>query len=721
MGGKKKAKKGGKKRPSKAQNVKAVLADFFKSNSESYSYRQILKLLGIRDMHSKEAIKDLLFSMESKGIVSRNREGKWEGKIAPEEYTGVLDHVNARFAYVVVEGLEEDIWVKKENLNYAVDGDEVLVRITKSRGTKGRAEGRIVAIKNRARLELVGKIDFSEKYAFVTPDGRNLHFDVFLFPEKTRKAKQNDKVIVKITKWHNAENRNPSGEVVRVLGQAGENNAEIHSIMAEFGLPFEFPKNIETAAKKIPEVIDEEKESYRRDMRSTTTFTIDPEDAKDFDDAISIERLKNGNWEIGVHIADVANYIKEGSILDKEAYERATSVYLVDRTIPMLPEKLSNGVCSLRPKEDKLTFSAVFELNELGDIKSKWFGRTITHSDRRFTYEDAQAVLDNDLGDFLEELKVLNFTAKSLKKKRFDQGAVNFETVEVKFDLDEKGKPLAVIPKVRKDTHKLVEEFMLLANREVATYVNGMKFGRSKESPTFVYRTHDDPNSEKLQNLAGFAAKFGHKLNLNGNLVKNLNMLLTEIEGKPEQNVLESVAIRSMAKAKYTTSDTGHFGLAFDHYTHFTSPIRRYPDVMVHRLLWDYLSGNNPPEGDPIEKQCLHTSEREKRASDAERASIKYKQVEFMSERVGDELDGIVSGVTEWGVFVELSDTKCEGMVRISDLDDDFYEYDERNYRVIGKRSKRIITLGDNLTVQVVRTDVDRRTIDLRLIDKNKD
>ena len=501
--------------------------------------------------------------------------------------------------------------------------------------------------------------------------------------------------------------------MIEVLGKAGENDAEIHSIMAEFGLPFRFEQRVEGAAEMIKDEIAPEEIHKRKDLRATTTFTIDPVDAKDFDDAISYHKLENGNLEIGVHIADVSHYVVDGSVLDKEAINRATSVYLVDRTIPMLPEKLSNGVCSLRPNEDKLTFSAIFEITPNAKIKRTWFGKTIIHSDRRFTYEEAQERIETEEGDYATEIRELNDLAKLFKKERFSKGAINFETVEVKFDLDEKGKPLGVIPKERKDAHKLVEEFMLLANQSVAEYI----YSRNEGKDTFVYRTHDSPDPEKLNSFSVFARKFGHDLKLgSSNISDSLNALIEKIQGEPEQNVLESIAIRSMAKAKYTTEPNGHFGLAFPHYTHFTSPIRRYPDVMVHRLLEHYLNKKKSPDEGPFEELCKHSSEMEKRAADAERASIKYKQVEYMQSMDEKEFDGIISGVTEWGVYVEMILTKCEGMIRVSDLTDDYYEYDEKNFCLIGKQNKRMITLGDEVKVRVIKTDIDRRTIDLEFV-----
>jgi len=490
----------------------------------------------------------------------------------------------------------------------------------------------------------------------------------------------------------------------------------MHAIVLEFGLALEFPEKVMAQAEKLPDDLTDEEFARRRDMRKVNTFTIDPDDAKDFDDALSVERLPNGNYEVGIHIADVSHYVKTGTLLDKEAYRRATSVYLVDRTIPMLPERLSNQLCSLRPHETKLTFSAVFELEESGKMVAEWFGRTVTYSDRRFTYEEAQEVIESGQGDFAQELTLLNNMALNMRAERYRKGAINFETQEVKFVLDEAGKPVEVIPKTRKDAHKLIEEFMLLANMQVATFIYNKKT-RNKQPKTFVYRTHDYPDADRLKDFSMFAGKFGYKLNLRTeNISRSLNDLIGQIEGKPEQNVLESLAIRTMAKAKYTTQTDGHFGLGFDHYTHFTSPIRRYPDVMVHRLLQRYLDSRSSADQEEFEAKCTHSSEREKVAAEAERASIKYKQVEFMQDHNNIIFKGIVSGVTEWGVFVEITSNKCEGLVRMASLKDDFYEFDERNYRIIGRRKGRIINLGDDVKVRVFDTDIDKRTIDLDFV-----
>ena len=681
------------------------------------STKEIIRKLNLESKNSRATMEAALHKLIKDGAAELTSDGRYRTTAVPEEITGRVDYVNSRFAYIISEELEQDATVTSNKLKNALDGDIVKVRLFGDKASEKRLEGEVTEIVARGREEFVGRIELSPRFAFVVPDSRKMHTDIFVSNDSTMDAKNNDKVIVRITQWPD-KNKNPEGKVVRVLGKAGENEAEINSIMAEFNLPFEFPKGVESQAKKISEDITEEEISKRRDFRNITTFTIDPADAKDFDDALSIQLLENGNYEIGIHIADVAHYINPGTMLDKEAIERATSVYLVDRTIPMLPERLSNELCSLRPNEDKLTFAAVFELDQDAQVKKEWFGRTVIHSDRRFSYEEAQERIETLQDDFARELTILNTLALKLRAERFARGAINFETTEVKFRLDEKGIPLEVITKVRKDAHKLVEEFMLLANKRVAEFVYSKGKSR-KTAPTFVYRTHDYPKAEKLSAFSVFARKFGHQLSVEEDAISgSLNKLLTDIEGKPEQNVLETLAIRSMAKAKYTTEPDGHFGLAFKHYTHFTSPIRRYPDVMVHRLLQHYLDGGKSVPQDKYEKLCQQSSDMEKRAADAERASIKYKQVEFMKMQEDRPFAGVVSGVTEWGVYVEITETRCEGMVRLSDMKGDYYEYDEQNYRIIGKSNKKIITLGDKVNVRVTNTDIDRRTIDLEFADK---
>jgi ribonuclease R len=689
-----------------------ILSLIEEQRGRGLSLKQIIRMVGIKKKEDlKKAahfIDDLIEDEKIKQLPNGNLVSANSGS-SGEEFQGVVDHVSSRFAYVNI-GQEKDIYVKAQDLGSAVDGDTVKISIFPTRHGE-HAEGKVLEVVKRNRTRFVGKVELSKNFAFVVPDARKIHQDFFVYPENINGAKTGDKVIVEVTSW-SENDRKAEAKIVEVLGKAGENEAEIHSIMAEFDLPFRFPENVQRESEKIEEGITKEEIKKRRDFREITTFTIDPADAKDFDDALSFRRLDNGHYEIGVHIADVTHYVKPNTELEREALDRATSVYLVDRTIPMLPERLSNELCSLRPNEDKLTFAAVFEMDDNGKVYDEWFGRTIIHSDKRFTYEEAQEVIETGLGAFVEELILLNDLAKKLRKERFANGAVNFETTEVKFKLDEKGKPLAVIPKIRKDAHKLIEEFMLLANKQVATFVYNLKKG--KEKNVFVYRIHDFPDPDKVKDFAVFAKQFGHKMNVDETSIsRSLNRLMEDIEGKPEQNVLEQLAIRTMAKAKYSTDAKGHFGLAFAHYSHFTSPIRRYPDMMVHRLLQHYLDEGKPASKTEYEEKSVHSSEREKRAADAERASIKYKQVEFMTYAEKKIYDGLISGVTEWGIYVEIVETKCEGMIRMSDMNDDFYEFDEKKYRIVGRKTKKVYTLGDRIVVKVKKTDIDRRLIDL--------
>lgn len=678
---------------------------------KSYSPQQLVKKLGLKKKSLIDDLYKLLDALEEEGKVEQLSSGHYKSTRSSKTVTGIVDHVNPRFAYIITgeEGVK-DIYVRAQELGSALHGDTVEVELS-NRKTGDNPEGKVTGVVKRGRNRFVGRIELSRNFGFVVPDFKKIYQDFFIYPENLGGATTNDKVLFEVTKWADRD-KSPEGKVIEILGKTGENEAEIHSIMAEFDLPFRFPENVLKESEKISEDITKDEVKKRWDFREVLTFTIDPEDAKDFDDALSFRKLENGNYEIGVHIADVTHYVTPGNVLDGDAFDRATSVYLVDRTVPMLPERLSNALCSLRPNEDKLTFAAVFEMDDKAKVHKEWFGRTVIHSDHRFTYEQAQEVIESGTGKFAEEIKILNQLHHVLRKERFKKGAVNFESTEVKFKLDEKGKPLAVVPKVRKDAHKLIEEFMLLANRAVATFIFKMKKGEDKN--TFVYRTHDLPNQEKVEDFARFAKQFGHNLQIESSTIsKSLNNLMEEIEGKPEQNVLQSLAVRAMAKAKYTTDAKGHFGLAFDHYTHFTSPIRRYPDMMVHRLLQHYLDGGKSVGKKEFEEKCIHSSEREKRAADAERASIKYKQVEFMSLAENKVYEGIITGVSDFGIFVEIVETKCEGMSRMSDMKDDFYEFDEKNYRVIGRRRKKIYRLGDKVKVRVKKTDIDRRLIDL--------
>lgn len=692
-----------------ARHQQTILDLLANNPRKGLTLSQIIRKTGAKKKDDLKRVERFIDALLESGEIKQTSRGSYVLNREDEGAIGVVDHVSSRFAYIDI-GEETDIYVKAKDLGSAFDGDTVRVEIFPTRHGTHR-EGRVVEIVKRNRTRFVGRIEVSHNFAFVIPDFRKIHTDFFVYPENINGAKTNDKVIVEVISWAEADKK-PEAKVVEILGKAGENEAEIHSIMAEFDLPFRFPEDVENESRLIEEGITKKEISKRRDFRDITTFTIDPEDAKDFDDALSFRKLDNGRYEIGVHIADVTHYVQPASLLEKEAYNRATSVYLVDRTIPMLPERLSNELCSLRPNEDKLTFAAVFEIDDKAKIHNEWFGRTVIHSDKRFTYEEAQEVIETGRGPFAEELAILNDLAKKLRKQRFAKGAVNFETTEVKFKLDEKGRPLAVIPKIRKDAHKLIEEFMLLANKHVATFVYDYKKG--KEKNTFVYRIHDFPDPDKVKDFALFARQFGHRMNIEeSSISQSLNKLMNAIEGKPEQHVLEQLAIRTMAKAKYSTEPKGHFGLAFSHYSHFTSPIRRYPDMMAHRLLQHYLDEGQPVPKAEFEERCEHSSEREKRAADAERASIKYKQVEFMTYAEKKDYEGLISGVTEWGIYVEIIETKCEGMIRMADMTDDFYEYDEKNYRIIGRRTGKIHRLGDRIAVRIKKTDIDRRLIDL--------
>jgi ribonuclease R len=625
---------------------------------------------------------------------------------------GLVDHVNPAYAYIVpTEEAQGDIWVQQEDLLGALDKDLVKVVVLQQAKERKRAVGRVVEIVARNQAPIVGRLDRFGKHAFVVPDGRRMHYDIFIREKDLKGAKHNDKVTVKITGWPSGD-KNPTGTIQEVLGQAGVHEVEIHAIMAEFGLSAHFPSQVAAEAEAIPDTISEQELARRRDFRSIVTLTIDPEDAKDFDDALSLSILPNGHYEVGIHIADASYYVKEGSLLDQEALERGTSVYLVDRTIPMLPEKLSNELCSLNPHEDRLAFSAVFELDGQGKIQKEWLGETVIHSNKRFTYEEAQQVITQQQGDFCEELTILNQLAKQLRTERFKQGAINFETVEVKFQLDAQGKPLRVVPKIWQDTHKLVEEFMLLANMRVATRVSEMH--QSKDLPTFVYRAHDNPDPDKLSDFWSFVKQLGYKGTTQQQSVSTaLNTILKAASGTTEANIIQSLAIRTMAKAVYTSEDKRHFGLAFQHYTHFTSPIRRYPDIMVHRLLKQYLKGQFNADPRQYKEKCQHASERERVSADAERASIRYKQVEFMQALQGVVLEGIISGVTDWGIYVELVENRCEGMVRLSDMTDDYYELDDKGFKVVGKRFKKTYRLGDEVYVQVKSCDLTKRTVSL--------
>lgn len=704
-----------KENPYKEVLTQLIVDIFEKSGNTSLNYKQVAAKLNITDSDSKATISDILSDGSRLGLFHQPERGKFQLKQLHVYVTGKVDMTADGSAYIVPDDdSESDIYVAPRKLRQALHNDIVKVHVYERK--KGRKrEGEVVEILQRAKTDFTGTIDISKSYAFFQPDDRKMLHDIFIPLDNLNGAKNGEKVLVSILEWpKNA--KNPIGIVKSVLGKKGENNTEMNAILADFGFPLEFPKAVEDAANSISDSISAEEISKRHDFRSTTTFTIDPADAKDFDDAISFKKLENGNYEVGIHIADVSHYVTPDSTLDKEAFERGTSVYLVDRVIPMLPERLSNNLCSLRPNEDKLCFSAVFEMDEKANVIDQWFGRTVIHSDRRFSYEEAQEIIEGKEDELSGAILKLNELAFILRDRKFKAGAISFESEEVKFNLDENGKPLGVYTKVRKEAHKLIEDFMLLANRKVAEFIGRM--GKGKNKLPFVYRFHDVPNPETLTSFSLFASRFGHRLSIKTDkeTAKSLNALLTKIEGSKEQNLLTSLAIRSMAKAIYTTKKTSHYGLAFDYYTHFTSPIRRYPDVMVHRLLQFYLDGGKNVNAEHYEKMSEHSSQMEKKAAEAERASIKYKQAEFLQDQIGIEYTGIVSGVTEWGMYVEIEENKCEGMVRLRDITDDFYTLDEKNFAIIGQRKKKVYQLGDEVQIKVKKVDLEKRQIDFTLL-----
>ncbi|SEP13729.1 ribonuclease R [Mucilaginibacter sp. OK283] len=698
------------------QVLTQMVLDVFEQNGNTpLNYKQVSAKLNVRDPESREIIFDILKDEAFKSVLKEVSPGKFQLLELKTFMEGRVDLTNDGSAFIVTDDeLESDIFVAPRKLRNALHGDRVKVYVYAISKGK-RKEGEIIEILQRAKMEFTGIVKLSERFAFFIPDDRKMMHDIFIPMSELNGAKNGIKAVAEITDWP-AEAKNPIGRIKHILGAQGENDTEMNAILAEYGFPLSFPAEVEHESEEISDVITPEEIARRRDFRDITTFTIDPFDAKDFDDALSFKILENGNYEVGVHIADVSHYIIPDSALDKEAFDRATSVYLVDRVIPMLPERLSNGLCSLRPKEEKLCFSAVFELDENAFIQTEWYGKTIIYSDRRFTYEEVQEVIENKEGDFKDEILKLNALAYKLRDRKFKNGAISFETTEVKFKLDTAGKPTGVYVKERKDAHKLIEDFMLLANRKVAEHVS--KMGKGKHKYTFVYRAHDSPKPDALANFAQFAARFGYKINTKSDkeTAKSLNFLMEDVEGKKEQNVLTQLAIRSMAKAIYTTKTSSHYGLAFDHYTHFTSPIRRYPDVMVHRLLFHYLNGGQSVNAEHYEKLCSHSSQMEKKAADAERSSVKYKQAEYLRDQVGNTFTGIISGVTEWGMYVEIIENKCEGMIRLRDISDDFYTLDEKNYCIIGQRKKKIYQLGDEVKIRVKNVDLTKKQIDFSLV-----
>lgn len=712
---KRKEKKAGKHM--KKSELADKLVTFFEMRpSEYFVLKQLFRTLHLTTHPLKMLCVDILNDMVEDGYLQINEKGEFKLNGHGRVMTGIFQRKSTGTNTFIPDDGSEPIHIAERNSMHAMNNDKVRIALCATRKRR-TIEGEVIEIIERANDTFVGTLKVEKYYAFLLTESRTLANDIFIPKDKLKGGKNGDKAVVRIVEWPE-DAKNPIGQVVDVLGQAGDNTTEMHAILAEFGLPYVYPHAVEAAADKISDVITEADYAEREDFRSITTFTIDPKDAKDFDDALSIRAIKPGLWEVGVHIADVTHYVKEGSCIDKEAEKRATSVYLVDRTIPMLPERLCNLLCSLRPNEEKLAFSAIFEMNDKAEVKKHRIVKTVIKSDRRFTYEEAQAVIETGEGEYKDEILKLNELAQILRKNRMAAGAVDFDRVEVRFDIDEKGRPISVYFKESKEANKLIEEFMLLANRTVAECIG--KVPQNKKAKVFPYRIHDLPDPDKLENLNWFVNRFGYKLRTSGSkaeVSKSLNKLLADIRGKKEQNLIEMVSLKAMQKAKYSTHNIGHYGLAFDYYTHFTSPIRRFPDMMVHRLLARYLAGGRTAQEAKYEELCEHSSEMEQIAANAERASIKYKQVEFMGERLGQEFEGTISGVTEWGIYVEINENKCEGMIPMRELDDDYYDFDEKSYCLTGRRYHKKYSLGDPICIRVVRANLERKQLDFALVE----
>ncbi|MGV8945839.1 MAG: ribonuclease R [Lutibacter sp.] len=714
------------------QKISKILNQF---PDKSFNYRQICAKLEITDANGRNQVIKELEALKAQKKIEEVERGKYKIAAISRYYTGTIDATSNGNGYFICDELDHDIYIPARNLNRALHKDTVKIYLYK-RQKNSREEGDVVEIITRAKTDFVGVLQLNNNFGFVIPDDSKMYSDIFIPKNKLKNAEHGMKVLARMVDWPE-NSKNPFGEILEVLGKPGDHDTEIHSILLEYGLPYKFEEKVENEAAKLPIEITKEEIGKRRDMRNDLTFTIDPKDAKDFDDALSFKILENGNYEIGIHIADVSHYLRENTFLDDEAYNRATSVYLVDRVVPMLPEILSNGVCSLRPNEEKLTFSAVFEVNNKSQVIHEWFGRTVTYSNQRFSYEEAQEIIESKNGVISSNISLtgeqytvepeivtavlkMDELAKILRKNRLQQGAITFDRAEVKFILDENSEPTGVYFKEAKDANKLIEEFMLLANRKVAEFV-----GKSKGVPTkntFIYRVHDEPNIDKLAALQTIVSKFGYtnKIDFSSKeaTAASLNKLLSDVSGKSEANMIETLAVRTMSKAVYTTDNIGHYGLAFEYYSHFTSPIRRYPDVMTHRLLQHYLLGGKSPKAEIYEEKCKHSSEREQLATNAERDSIKYMQVKYMQKHMDQEFKGVISGVTEWGIYVEIIENGCEGMCRIREIKDDFYIFDEKQYALVGQSTNNLYQLGDQVLIKVKNADLERKHLDFTLLEK---